>query len=158
MHPHADLIARFYRAFGARDAQAMNACYTDDIVFEDPAFGELHGAEAKGMWQMLCAKAQDLSIEASAIQADNERGSAHWEAIYTFSQTGRRVHNRIDASFRFRGGLICEHRDRFDFWAWSRQALGPAGLLLGWTPLLRNKVRAQARANLTRYLESSARP
>jgi ketosteroid isomerase-like protein len=154
MHPNADLVHRFYRAFAARDAMAMTACYSDDVVFEDPAFGELHGIEAKGMWHMLCAKAKDLKIEASAIQADDGRGSAHWEAIYTFSQTGRRVHNRIDASFRFRDGLICEHRDRFDFWAWSRQALGPAGLLLGWTPLLRNKVRGQANANLQRYLES----
>lgn len=153
MHPHADLIARFYRAFAAGDAGTMAACYGDGVVFEDPAFGELHGDEARGMWKMLCAKAKDLRVEASAIRADDAGGSAHWEAVYTFSQTGRRVHNRIDASFRFRDGLICEHRDCFDFWAWSRQALGPAGLLLGWTPLLRKKVRQQARSNLWRYLE-----
>lgn len=157
MHPNAVLVERFYQAFAARDADAMAACYTDDVVFEDPAFGELRGAEARGMWRMLCAKAQDLSIAASQVRADAERGSAHWEAIYTFSQTGRRVHNRIDAAFHFRDGLIRAHRDHFDFWAWSRQALGPAGLLLGWTPWLRAKVQRQARANLGRYLESLPR-
>ena len=157
MHPHAELIARFYRAFAARDAETMAACYTPDVVFEDPAFGELHGAEAGGMWRMLASRAKDLAVTASDIQADDTSGAARWEAIYTFTQTGRRVHNRISARFRFRDGLICEHRDYFDFWAWSRQALGPAGLLLGWTPLLRNKVRTQARANLRRYLDSAPR-
>ncbi|MBC7438095.1 MAG: nuclear transport factor 2 family protein, partial [Bdellovibrionales bacterium] len=51
-------------------------------------------------------------------------------------------------------GLIATHRDRFDFWAWSRQALGTPGLLLGWTPMLRNKVRTTAASNLKKYLAS----
>jgi ketosteroid isomerase-like protein len=155
MPSESEVIRRFYQAFAARDAETMDSCYSDDIVFEDPAFGELSGDRARGMWRMLCAKAQDLRIEASDIRADASQGSAHWEAFYTFSQTGRHVHNRIDARFRFRNGLICEHRDHFDFWRWSRQALGAPGLLLGWTSLLRNKVRAQARANLERYLAAS---
>mgnify|MGYP000423281271 CR=1 FL=1 len=49
-------------------------------------------------------------------------------------------------------GLIIEHRDSFDFYRWSRQALGVPGLLLGWSSFLQNKVRAQAAANLKRYL------
>lgn len=154
MSANAELIRRFYAAFALRDADAMAACYTDDVLFEDPAFGELRGEQARGMWRMLCAKAQDLRIEARDIHAGDEHGSAHWEAFYTFSQTGRPVHNRIDAAFRFRDGLICEHRDHFGFHRWSRQALGLPGLLLGWTPLLRNKVRAQARSNLARFLAS----
>lgn len=148
------LIERFYTAFAARDADGMAACYTPDVIFEDPAFGELHGDQARGMWRMLCARAKDLQVTVSDIHADASRGSAHWEAIYTFSQTGRRVHNKIDANFEFRDGLIAVHRDRFDFWAWSRQALGAPGLLLGWTPFLRNKVRAQARAGLQKFLAS----
>lgn len=63
------------------------------------------------------------------------------------------VHNIIDGQFTFTPqGLIATHRDRFDFWAWSRQALGMPGLLLGWTPFLRSKVRATAAANLQKYL------
>jgi len=49
-------------------------------------------------------------------------------------------------------GLIATQRDRFDFWAWSRQALGAPGLLLGWTPMLKNKVRAGAAKNLAAYM------
>jgi ketosteroid isomerase-like protein len=152
VHPNAALLQRFYEAFDRRDAAAMGACYTDDVRFEDPAFGLLVGEQARGMWRMLCERGKDLRVVASGIEADDMCGSAHWDATYTFSQTGRKVLNRIDAQFEFRDGLICAHRDRFDFWRWSRQALGAPGLLLGWTPLLQNKVRAQARANLDRYL------
>ena len=54
-------------------------------------------------------------------------GRAHWDATYTYSATGRRVDNRIDATFAFRDGLIVRHDDRFDLWRWARQALGVQG-------------------------------
>lgn len=152
MHPNQALIHRFYQAFATRDADGMAACYTAQVVFEDPAFGELRGDDARGMWRMLCSRAKDLQVTASGIVADHASGRAHWEAIYTFTQTGRKVHNKIDAEFRFHDGLIAEHRDHFDFWAWSRQALGLPGLLLGWTPILRDKVRTQAHVGLRKYL------
>ncbi|MEP7356378.1 MAG: nuclear transport factor 2 family protein, partial [Anaerolineales bacterium] len=72
---------------------------------------------------------------------------------YTFS-TGRKVLNIIDAEFQFQAGRIVAHRDRFSFWRWSRQALGPTGLLLGWTPLVHNKVRAIARARLDKFIQA----
>jgi hypothetical protein len=53
---------------------------------------------------------------------------------------------------RFTDGLIADHVDAFDFHRWARQALGTSGLLLGWTPLLRNAVRRRARAGLDDYL------
>ena len=86
---------------------------------------------------------------------DAERGKAHWDARYTFTQTGRRVHNRIDARFLFRDGLIIRHEDTFSFWRWARQALGPAGLLLGWAPPLRAKVRSTARGNLRAFMRKA---
>src|SRR2546428_315663 len=79
-------------------------------------------------------------------QADDASGQAQWEARYTFSSTGRKVHNVMEAEFQFQGGRIAVHHDHFRFWRWSSQALGTAGLLLGWTPMVHNKVRATARA------------
>lgn len=157
MHPNAALIERFYAAFAARDAAGMQACYHPEIVFEDPAFGELRGAEAGAMWAMLCERGRDLQVTASDIEANDERGRAHWEARYTFGQTGRPVHNRIDAEFAFRDGLIVRHTDRFDFWTWARQALGPAGLVLGWTPVVQKKVRSTARRSLQKYMQGGGR-
>ena len=45
-----------------------------------------------------------------------------------------------------------ERGDSFDFWRWSRQALGTPGAFLGWTPMLRATVRRKASDNLQRYL------
>jgi ketosteroid isomerase-like protein len=145
---NAELIERFYAAFGARDGAAMAACYTPDAVFSDPVFGELRGADPGRMWVMLTGRAQDLAITLESHAADERAGEAHWLADYTFAATGRRVHNDVRARFAFRDGLIAEHHDAFSFYAWSRQALGTPGLVLGWTPLLRNRVRGQALAGL----------
>ncbi|PIO95083.1 DUF4440 domain-containing protein [Pseudomonas syringae] len=148
------LITRFYDAFAQLDAEAMSACYTDDVLFSDPAFGELRGAQVGDMWRMLTSRAKDFSVVFDQVRADDQTGSAHWVATYLFSQTGRTVVNDIQARFVFRDGKICEHRDDFDMWRWSRQALGLKGLLLGWTPLVRNAVRAQALKGLKTFSEN----
>jgi ketosteroid isomerase-like protein len=148
VHPHEELIQTFYRAFQKRDADAMAACYHPEIEFSDEAFPLLRGARAGDMWRMLCSRSKDLAVEFRDVHADAGGGRAHWDATYTFSKTGRRVVNRIDATFAFRDGKIVRHVDRFDFWRWSRQALGPVGLLLGWTPIVRRAVRRQAAEQL----------
>ncbi len=105
------------------------------------------------MWHMLCESGTDLAVTFSRdIRADEAHGTAHWEATYTFSASGRKVHNIIDAEFDFSNGQIIRHRDRFDFWRWSRQALGSTGLLLGWTPFVRRKVRATAARRLEKFI------
>ncbi|QKZ03203.1 nuclear transport factor 2 family protein [Pseudomonas eucalypticola] len=148
---NAALITRFYLAFQRLDAEAMAASYTDDVVFSDPAFGTLRGQDAGDMWRMLAARAKDFSLTFDHVHAGDHHGSANWTATYLFSQTGRTVVNHIHARFVFRDGKICEHHDHFDFWRWSRQALGTPGLLLGWTPLLKGKVRGQALKGLRAF-------
>jgi ketosteroid isomerase-like protein len=150
------LIERFYGAFAERDGAAMAACYAPDVTFSDPVFPELRGSDAGAMWRMLTGRATDLRVELLEHEADDERGSARWRAHYTFTQTGRPVVNDVRASFRFGSDLIVEHRDQFDFHRWARQALGPSGLLLGWTPLLRNAVRRRARAGLEEFKAGEA--
>ena len=145
------LITRFYQAFQQLDAQAMAACYTDDVLFSDPVFGQLRGQDAVDMWRMLTSRAKDFTLTFDQVQADAQRGSAHWVATYVFSQTGAIVVNDIQARFVFRDGKICEHHDHFDVWRWSRQALGIKGVLLGWKPLLKNAIRAQAEKGLKAF-------
>jgi hypothetical protein len=151
-------IERLYGALARLDGAAMQACYAEQARFEDEVFRLDGRRQIGGMWRMLCEAAQargpeHWKIETRDIAAAQGKGSAHWEARYLFSATGRPVLNRIDAEFEFGArGLILMQRDRFDFWRWARQALGPPGLLLGWTPLLRARVRAQAAVRLERYL------
>ncbi|MGI8462452.1 MAG: nuclear transport factor 2 family protein [Solirubrobacterales bacterium] len=145
------VIERFYAAFDAGDGATMAACYAPDVRFSDPVFPELRGDRAGAMWRMLTDEPGDLRVELHEHEADGGRGSAHWIARYTFSESGRAVVNDIQASFRFENGLIAEHRDVFDFHRWARQALGPVGLLLGWTPIVRSAVRRKAAARLEEF-------
>jgi len=126
----------------------MAACYAPDAHFSDPVFPDLDGRRAGAMWRMLTSRGGDLRIELLDHDATGDEGSAHWKAHYTFTQTGRPVVNDIQARFRFADGLIVEHRDEFDFYKWARQALGPQGLLLGWTPIVKGAVRKKADAQL----------
>jgi len=103
MHSNAELIEKFYRAFQKRDAAAMASCYHAQVQFSDPVFTDLKGAHAGAMWRMLAERGTDLRIEFRNVRADERTGTAHWEAWYTFSGTGRKVHNIIDASFEFKG-------------------------------------------------------
>ena len=82
----------------------MAACYAPVASFSDPVFGELDAREVGGMWRMLTGQAKDLRIELLDHDTQGERGSAHWRAHYTFSQTGRPVINDVRASLRFADG------------------------------------------------------
>mgnify|MGYP001399064294 CR=1 FL=1 len=142
------IITEFYTAFANHDYKGMVACYHDEVEFSDPAFGTLKGDQAKAMWKMLIERSEGkLKVEFSNI-TDN---SAHWEAYYVFSKTGRNVHNKIDARFEFKDGKIYRHHDHFNLWKWSSQALGLSGLLLGYTSFFRDKLQTQTRKLLSDY-------
>jgi ketosteroid isomerase-like protein len=151
MHPHETLIREFYAAFARRDAEAMARCYHDEVFFSDPAFPKLRGEEARDMWRMLVARASDLEIVLDEASADAQGGRARWTARYTFSKTGRKVVNRIEALFAFRDAKIVRHFDTFPFWRWSAQALGPLGQLLGWFAPVKWMVRKQAAKGLDAF-------
>ncbi|MBC3881813.1 nuclear transport factor 2 family protein [Undibacterium sp. LX40W] len=153
-HPNAKLIEQFYTSFQALDAESMSACYAENIEFSDPVFTHLSGSQAGDMWRMLCSRAQDFSLKFDGIDADDQRGRAHWVATYVFSQTGRTIVNDIHASFEFKDGKIVKHKDHFDLWKWARQALGIKGLLLGWSSFVQGKIQHQAQSSLTKFSNS----
>lgn len=152
MHPNAELIARFYSAFADQDAAAMGSCYDPSVTFSDPVFPELDYPHVTAMWRMFCSGRSDLTVTFDGVHADDTRGSARWDAQYTFPPTGRPVRNRIKASFGFADGKIVRHEDRFNFYRWARMALGPIGWTLGWTPIVRKQVQQKAGAQLERFM------
>ena len=151
MHPNHELLDRFYSAFSRRDADTMASCYADNVAFSDPAFPDLKGARAGAMWKMLCERGKDLKVTYEILDATDTEGHAHWEAWYTFSLTGGKVHNIIEASFKFKDGKIVQHTDVFDFWRWSRMALGLKGVLFGWLPAVKKAVQKQADKGLVAW-------
>lgn len=149
------LIRNFYESFARNDAAGMIACYHDKIEFKDPAFGTLQGEDAKNMWRMLIENGKgNIKINFENVAADEEKGSADWTAEYVFSKTGKKVVNNVHAEFSFKDGKIIRHVDEFDLWKWSKQALGTTGLLLGWSPFLKNKIRQNAVSALRKYTET----
>jgi len=151
------IIHRFYIAFSKLDAETMVSCYHDTIIFTDPAFGTLKGERAKNMWRMLCAsqKGKDFRVTFSNIKTIENSGSADWEASYTFSKTGRKVHNKISAKFKFQDGLIVEHTDDFNLHKWAKQAMGFKGLLLGGTGFFKKKLQQQTNTLLDKYQQKN---
>ncbi|MEM9921799.1 MAG: nuclear transport factor 2 family protein [Bacteroidota bacterium] len=149
------LITQFYESFQALDAEGMVDCYHPDIHFEDPAFGVLEGQRAGNMWRMLCQsqKGKGFQLTFSNVAFENGKGQALWEARYTFSKTGRKVHNIIQAEFEFKEGQIIRHIDRFDLYRWSRQAMGASGYLIGWSGFFQKKLQAQTNRLLERFEE-----
>ncbi len=150
------LVETFYLAFKNLDAETMVSCYHDDIIFNDPAFGTLKGERAKNMWRMLCEsqKGKNFIVDASDIVCSDDTGTAHWEAHYSFSKTGRKVHNIIEAKFEFKDGKIINHIDRFDLHKWAKQAIGFKGVLLGGTNFFKNKLQSQTHHFLTKFEKS----
>ncbi len=146
-------IQALYAALDRHDGDAAAACYTEDAVFEDPAFGRLERGAVKDMWRMLTERSDDLAVVLGehGVAPDGRTGSAHWSATYTFTNTGRKVLNEIDARYTFTDGLISEQLDAFPLRRWGAQALGAKGAVLGLTPLLGRGVRKQARSNLDAY-------
>ncbi len=147
------IIKDFYTAFNDLEAERMVKYYHDDICFEDPAFGKLYGERAKNMWRMLCdsLKGKEFKVTASNFEFTEQKGKAIWEAFYTFSKTGRKIHNIIEAKFEFQDGKIIKHTDNFDLYSWSKQAFGLKGLLIGWSSFFKNKLQSQTNLLLTKF-------
>lgn len=151
---NTSLVTEFYTAFANQNYRGMIACYHNDIEFSDPAFGTLKGDEAKAMWQMLIERSGG---KLKVVFSDVTANSAHWEAFYEFSKTGRNVHNKIDARFEFKDGKIYRHHDHFNLWKWSTQALGASGFLLGYTSFFKNKLQKQTRKLLNDYMQRASK-
>lgn len=153
---HRTLIEKFYKAFAARDFATMADCYHEKIEFEDPAFGKLKGEEVTKMWEMLLTRSKDLTLTFSDIQTKDTTGSAKWVATYTFSRTGNKVVNYVQAIFEFQDGKISKHTDRFDLNTWFAGAFGWKGYLFIALPFLRKKFKQQARQTLVNYITKKA--
>jgi hypothetical protein len=152
MHPNEHLIHQFYSAFQNKDYRTMQDSYHPNAEFSDPVFQNLSANEVKAMWQMLITSATDLQVLSSDVLADDRNGKCQWQAWYTFTATGNKVHNIINATFVFKEGKIVKHYDHFNFWRWSKMALGRPGKLLGWTPFIKNKVSRAARKRLEKFM------
>jgi limonene-1,2-epoxide hydrolase len=152
MNANEIIINTFYTCFQNKDYKGMQDCYADTAHFSDPVFYDLNACEVKAMWEMFCVNGKDLEVEIKNVSANEKSASAEWMAVYTFSATGKKVVNHIKSNFIIEQGKIVKHTDDFNFYDWSKQALGASGLLLGWTPFVKNKIKKVAMKNLDNFM------
>lgn len=80
---------------------------------------------------------------------DDSTGRCHWTADYVFKDAGRRVFNDIQASFRFRDGLVVDHLDKCNAKQWAKQTHGfPMSVVVGSCDTLRRWAVARKLANV----------
>jgi ketosteroid isomerase-like protein len=148
------LIHEFYTSFQNGNAKAMGDLYAENATFEDPAFGLLDAAHTRAMWAMLVKSGgENLKIIFRVVEEDEHRAVAEWKAKYLFSKTNRLVINDIRSTFTIENGKIVKQVDQFNFWKWTTMALGITGWFLGWTSMVKNKVRTQALSNLAKFMK-----
>lgn len=148
-----DLLDTFYKGFNKANAEEMVSCYHEEIIFQDPAFGTLHGSQAKNMWRMLLSRNSSIKISYQIVACDENQGKVDWIARYTFGPKKRSIINKVTGDFKFRDGKIISHEDSFDLWKWSRQAMGPIGYFLGWSNLLKTSIQKKTNKLLTSFSE-----
>lgn len=107
------------------------------------------------MWRMLCQTGKDLKVEYRILASTDKVAVVEWHAWYTFSKSGKKVHNKVVATLEIEDGLIIRHKDHFSFWRWSRQALGAPGIILGWTPYLQKQVQNTAQSTLRKFAQKA---
>ncbi len=156
MTANEQLINQFYTAFQKKDYKTMQNSYADNAVFNDSVFRNLDAQQARAMWQMLISRSGDMTLTFGNIKEDGNKLTAYWEAHYTFTATGRKVINKINAEFEIEDGKIVKHTDTFDFYKWAKQAFGAGGFLLGWTNSFKEKVRHTAKKKLDEYLQKTS--
>ena len=156
MNSNEQLIHHFYTSFQHKNVQAMQDCYAADATFSDPVFTDLNAEEVRSMWAMLIKNGKDMRLEFKNIKGNENGATAEWDAWYTFSKTGNKVHNQIKASFLIENGKIVKHTDHFSFYRWAKQSLGLTGTLLGWTNFIKNKISATAKKNLKSFMAGKA--
>ncbi len=146
-----ELIKTFYTSLNNHDIDTMISCYHEDVIFEDPIFGRLEANKVKKMWYWLCENGKDLTVQFSDIQADDQKGSAYWEARYTFGKRKRLVLNRVNASFEFNDGKIIKHTDHFNLKRWASQAMGWKGKVVGGSTYFRKKIQHRSNRLLDKF-------
>lgn len=152
MHSNGVLLQQLYSSLDCHNFEAMANCYHPEATFHDIAF-DLEGKDRiREMWRMICIG--DIRATFEVVRADDREGVVKLVDEYTFTDTGRRLRNSIESRFRFRDGLIIEHRDACDARAWASAALG------GFTGFMAGRIRFlrawTARAKLRRFVEATA--
>lgn len=150
---NSQIVTQFYTAFAKGNAQQMLQHYAEEVTFYDPAFGQLTHQQPHAMWKMLTSRfTNETTIEFTLLEEKDNTVIVAWTAHYQFGPTKQWVTNRVTSTLQLKNGKIFHHRDDFNLWKWSIQALGLPGFLLGWTPFMQKKIQQNTNSLLQKYI------
>ena len=121
-----DLVQKQFAAWNAHDANKVASFYTDDVVYEDVAFGlTAHGhAEMRKLAADFFAGVPDLKLEVVSNTSMGNRGSVEWVFSGTdvgLYKTGKKFSVRGASVYQLRGGKFSSNRDYYDSASIMRQ-------------------------------------
>ncbi|MGZ4787292.1 MAG: ester cyclase [Terriglobales bacterium] len=115
----SDTAKKIFKAWNLHDADKLAAFYTDDVVYEDVAYGDsAHGqAELKKFASDFFAAVPDLKIEVVGATVHDGRGSLEWVLSGTdvgLYKTGKKFKVRGASLFTMRGEKFASSKDFYD--------------------------------------------
>ena len=122
----SDLVQRNFAAWNAHDADRVISLYSDDVVYEDVAFGLIARGhtEMRKMVADFFANVPDLKLEVVSDTVAGNRGSVEWVFSGTdvgLFKTGKKFSVRGASVYELRGGKFSSNRDYYDSASIMRQ-------------------------------------
>jgi steroid delta-isomerase-like uncharacterized protein len=121
-----DLVQKQFAAWNAHDGSKVASYYTDDVVYEDVAFGlKAQGhAELQKMAADFFVAVPDFKLEVVSNTSMGNRGSVEWVFSGTdvgLYKTGKTFSVRGASLYELRGGKFSSNRDYYDSASIMRQ-------------------------------------
>jgi len=122
----ADLVTSNFAAWNAHDADKVASLYTDDVVYEDVAFGIIaHGHnEMRKMAADFFSGVPDFKLEIVSKTSMGSHGSVEWVFSGTdvgLYKTGKKFSVRGASIYELRGKKFSANRDYYDAASIMRQ-------------------------------------
>jgi steroid delta-isomerase-like uncharacterized protein len=123
---NADLVQKQFAAWNAHDPEKLATYFTDDVVYEDVAFGmTAHGhEELRKMAAGFFAGVPDFKLEVVGHSSMGNHGSVEWVFSGTDAglyKTGKKFSVRGASVYEIRGGKFSSNRDYYDSASIMRQ-------------------------------------
>jgi len=114
-----DPVQSNFAAWNAHDADRVTSLYTDDVIYEDVAFGLIARghAEMRKMAADFFTSVPDLKLEVVSNQSSGNRGSVEWVFSGTDAglyKTGKKFSVRGVSVYELRDGKFSSNRDYYD--------------------------------------------
>jgi ketosteroid isomerase-like protein len=129
---NAKAVRDFFAAYTRGDPAAMAALLAEDasgapVVYDDPSFGHLEGADKVGaMWKVVAGGNPPVTVSFEGQpQVSPDGRQVKVQVVESYKFLGNDIANHITSTFQFNAdGKIVRQQDEFDWGKWAAQVKG----------------------------------